>query len=83
MPRSDAVSRTAPLKARIRVFVTENGSFGESPKPYHEEAAEFDLAEGTVQDAYIPCGNVFDKTSLAIFSVSMNHDIPPQFLAHV
>ena len=75
--------RTAPLKARVRIFVAENGSFGESPKPYHEEAAEFDLAAGTAQDAYVPCGNIYDKTSLAIFSVSMNHDIPPRFLAHV
>ena len=75
--------RAAPLKARVRIFVTEDGSFGESRVPYHEEAAEFDLAAGTAQDAYVPCGNIYDEASLAIFSVSMNHDIPPQFLAHV
>ena len=75
--------RTAPLKARVRIFVTEDGTFGESPKPYRAEAAEFVLAADTAGDAYIPCGNIYDKASLAIFSVSMNHDIPPQFLAHV
>ena len=75
--------RTAPLKARVRLFVTMNQSFGENPKPYHTKAAEFTLAADTEQDTYIPCGNVFDKATCTIFSVALNNDIPPQFLAYI
>ena len=75
--------RTEPLKTRVRIFVTEDGSFGENPVPYHERAAEFQLASDTASYAYIPCGNVFDKATCTIFSIALNHDIPPQFLAYI
>ena len=75
--------RTEPLKARVRIFVTEDGSFGETPKPYHEEAAEFALKAGTENVAYVPCGHVYDKTTLTIVSIAMNSDFPPQFIAHM
>ena len=72
--------RTSLFKARVRIFVTENGSFGETAAPYDDEdETEFALNSSL---AYIPCGNVFDKATCTIFSVALNNDIPPQFLAH-
>ena len=86
---------TAPLKARVstenrhfrcyRLYLRgwEDGSFGGSPKPYHEEAAEFDLASDTENDYYVPCGHVYDKATCTIFNVFLNHDVPPLFLAYI